>query len=240
MKFDNLNTLYMEHEGPPNCYGDSCAETSRFWHLLYIREKVINNGIMIHPSIQPIQQDIRTSLNNFITDKGYIRHPLVPEDWKETDFTSDQGMPLYLAFDKWNLVDEQTQMYNRLKENKWRTGNGDIIAPPFIAILLRPKYKYLADLIIFFQAFIMKFFPYRWNDGKKCIESTENSSGDYLNFVHAVFNSIYYGDTFISKWTRKLFTKEFINGKLEHYYKPETNVRWLLDIYKEVVNKVFR
>jgi hypothetical protein len=239
MYFDNV-AIYMEQNQPPGSYGDSCAETSRYFHLLKVREKkgLDNSHLPRHT-----KAEAQESLAYFRTDTGYVRHHNIPEDWKEGDFTSDQAMPLFMCYDKWDMPNYSLEMMLRLKAADYKTGNGDIIALPFVAVLYREPgiwYNYVNDTLILGTALVLKYLPFRWNEVDKKFERTIESSADWLNFLHAMFNQEYYGHTFVSKLTKKLFTKEELYAKLEHYYKPEPNSAWLLLAYKELLEEIYK
>lgn len=244
MYFDNV-AIYMEQTQPPGSYGDSCAETSRYFDLLRVRE---SKGLSNEHLPRHTEKEAKESLTYFRTDSGYVRHHNVPEDWKEKDFSSDQAMPWYLATEKWDMQAQANEMRSRIVSNDYRTGNNNVIALPFAAVIYRKNGSfdlYLTDLVILGQALLLKYFPYRWNEakankGEYPIESTKDSTADWLNFLHAIFNQEYYGHTFISTFTKSLFTKEELYSKLEAYYKPEPNAEWVLEAYKEVIDRMFK
>ncbi len=70
--------------GDPGNLGDSCAETSRYAHLKMLLD----------------DYKLDVNLNTFVTPLGYIRHPDVPDSWKEKNTSEDQVKPLFLAFQK--------------------------------------------------------------------------------------------------------------------------------------------
>lgn len=206
MKYDDYGTLVMEHVDFPGSVGDSCAETARYRHLIMCAG---------HPlKLEP--------LDKFITDKGYIRHPDSP--WREDDFSSDQALPLYLALRKFEHVSPRAEeMRNRIKSAGWKTGNGDLISPLFFALLV--KNDTLLFLALLAQALIFKI-PWRWNDEKRTIESSEGSSCDYLNWFHA---ALYINP----RYRRWMVSDAKLISMVEHYYKNEPNSGWVVNAYKE-------
>lgn len=213
---DELGLLKMEASGYPPNIGDSCAETSRWLHLLELLHKDDN----VNPDI----------LYKFMTDKGFVRHPNAPErdtngdSWREDDFTSDQGLPLYLAAKSYDLTSLENNIKTTIKSNYFRTGNGDFVNPIFFAVLINSKW--LLNIVLFFQILVFKF-PFRWSDSKKQFERSEGSSADYLNFIHALFYS--------SKWVRKFVNPEKLLKKVIDYYKDEPNSKWIMDLYYELL-----
>lgn len=209
MKYDDYSCIIMEHVGFPGNVGDSCAETSRYKNLL------MYTGRPQH--LEPLQQ--------FITDKGYVRHPDSP--WREDDFSSDQALPLYLALKKFKHVSPAAeQMKARIKDAGWKTGNGDFISPLFYALLV--ENKTLLFIALMTQALLFKF-PWRWNDEKHWFESTKGSSCDYLNWFHAAL------EIDSSKWRRRMISDDKLIEMVKHYYAGEPRSDWVVNQYIEAI-----
>jgi hypothetical protein len=142
MYFDTHGAIVMEQNAPddPGRFGDSCAETGRYFHL--------------HDGVHPV-------LRIFVTPTGYVRHPEAP--WREDDFSGDQAVPFYLAADP--LLREEFE--ERVKAAGWKTGNGDYLALIWISIFYQAKGKqsWLTDLPILAQAFWLRFFSWTYDDG---------------------------------------------------------------------------
>lgn len=209
MFIDSYMVLVMEHSSYEGNRGDSCAETSRYVHLKML--------------LGDYYMDV--NLNTFVTPLGYIRHPEVPEDWKEKDFSEDQGKPLYLAFKKAGFH-QADQMKKRIKDAGNRMGNGDLITPGFWGIL--HDSKLLVNMSVLIQSLIFKL-PYRWSDSKKWFEKSEGSSADYLNHIHMAVYS--------PKWIRRLVNKEVLKNKIKDYYSIEPNSQFVIDLYNQVIEK---
>lgn len=211
MKFDENQLILSGADSSPADMGDSCAETSRYAHLL-----------------QKLNTELPMDLNAFRTESGYVRHPspLLPVDWRESDFSSDQALPLYLAMRNTRYGFGADEMKRRIREAGWKTGNGDYVSPMFFALLVDSKL--LINLTVAAQA-LMFSIPFRWSDSKKRFESTNDSSGDYLNWFHA---SLY-----ASPWIRKLVSKETLWAKITHYYRNEPDNTELLDSYRKVLER---
>lgn len=214
MKIDSYNTLVMEHVSWPGNIGDSCAETSRYLHLLHVLNR----------------QLIKLDLNQFVTNLGFVRHPTAPakddngDSWREDDFSSDQGLPLFLAA-KCSNLGLANIIKDRIKENKYRTGNGDLIAPMFYSLMYC---NWLTSIFVLFQALLFKL-PFRWSDSENKFEEMEESSADYLNWIHTAI--------YAPKWIRKLISKNILKQKVREYYLPEPNVKFLINLYDEVIDK---
>lgn len=210
MRFDEYGLILSGADSSPADMGDSAAESSRYVHLK-----------------QQINETPPIVLSFFRTETGYVRHPspLLPADWRESDFSSDQALPLFLAMRNTRYQLGSDEMYRRIKEAGWRTGNGNLVSPMFYSLLTNSKT--LLNLTIIAQALIFKI-PFRWSDSKRKFETSEDASGDYLNFFHA---SLY-----ASKWARWFVSKATLVAKIEHYYRNEPNSADLVNLYKQVID----
>lgn len=203
MKIDELGCLVMEGSSPEGNLGDSCAETAR----LFLLNK--NNPYFL-------------DLQRFRTMKGYVRHPNAI--WREDDFSSDQALPLFLAMNPYL----SHEMFLRIVEAGYKTGNGTYVSPGFYALL--KGNQWLINMTLWIQTLIFKF-PWRWSDERKWFEKSEGSSGDYLNWIHA--------SQYAFPWVRNLIKKETLKQKVRDYYKPEPNSAWLINLYDEFINEHF-
>lgn len=225
MKIDKYKTIIRESEFWPGSIGDSCAETSRYEHLVSILEAA-------GPEVD---------LHQFVTATGFIRHPTAPikddkgKSWRETDFVSDQALPLFLASQA-SDPSIANIMRARIRQAGWRTGNGDLVSPGLFALLTNRIW--LLNICTVVQGLIFKF-PWRWNDEKKALERSNKSSADYLNWIHA---SIHGG------WlTRKMVFKSTLKAKIRNYYQApqkdpnlvEPNTQWIVDLYDQAIDKYF-
>lgn len=207
MFVDGYFTLVREQTGPPGCYGDSCNETSR--------------AVVVHRFLKHWSEEI-LDLEKFVTENGYVRHPESP--WREDDMPTDQMLPLFLAAKKTGNKELTGLIINDIKKNKFRTPNGQLVHPIFLAFLTDNKLG--IELCLAAQAAFFKI-PWRWNDQKKQIESSSNESSDYVNWL------VYALD---STWAYKLIPKETLKKKVWEYYKPEPNSQWLIEIYEKAIN----
>lgn len=212
MKSDSFGCLISEQGDYPSNLGDSCAETCRALHMRHWLK-----AYTIIPFL---------SYYKFITESGYVRHPNAPHDWREDDFTSDQALPLFVFLKASHSEDLKLQMISRIRENNWKTGNGDLVTPIFFSLLIESKW--LLNFCLIIQTLLFKL-PFRWSDSKKKFESMENMSGDYLNFIHA--------SAYASPIVRKLISQTKLKDRVRHYYKDEPNCAWLIALYDEFIEK---
>ena len=204
-----VSEIYPDDTGFIPNRGDSMANTSRWVHL----ETILRISATHH------------QLAQFVSPTGYLRHPskIMPKDWCESDSSTDQCLPFYIAA----RYDESQQMYDRIKAAGWRTGNGDLISPLFYAILNNSQWK--IDLCILGQIALFSI-PYRWSDSKKWFESSKDSSADFLNWFHCL--------PLASSWVKKLINKNHVRAKIQMYFFGEPRVYWLLDLYDKAIEKV--
>lgn len=172
MIIDKFGCVIMEHSSWEGNRGDSAAETSRYAHLKMLLGDYKQNY----------------NLKSFIVPGlGYIRHPELldfkdnkGDSWSYDDFSSDQALPLYLAFRK-ECSCCVKGMQDRISDNWYRTGNGDLITPGLFAEL--KDSQVLRSTLLLGQQLIFKL-PVRYNDEKQGFEPNENSVCDYLNYIH--------------------------------------------------------
>lgn len=226
MIIDKFGCVIMEHSSWEGNRGDSCAETSRYAHLKmllgdykqnYNLGRFIElNGFLRHPELE-----------NFIDDKG--------NSWGVTDFTSDQMLPLYLSLRKNSDYVSTSLIENRIKDNWYRTGNGDLITPGLFAEL--KDSQVLRTTLLLGQQLIFKL-PARWNDEKQGFEANENSVCDYLNYIHLV--------VYAPKWIRDLGpSPQKLYDAICKYYEPEINYKYsdqclemdIIELYRQVLEK---
>lgn len=209
---DQYKTLVMEHCSFPGNIGDSCAETGRYKHLLDTVEEF----------------GLEVDLNAFITEEGFVRHPTAPEkddhgdSWRETDFSSDQALPLFLG-GKGSIT---RIVGERIKAAGYKTGNGDFVSPIFFALLTGRFW--LVDLCIIGQL-IAFALPWRWSDQYNRFEEMKESSADYLNFIHAAI--------YAHPWIKKLLPKNKLKQKIRDYYQVEPNSEFLIALYDRVIDE---
>lgn len=217
MKFDKYELIILEQnpEGDPGNLGDSFAEIFR-WGVL---SAFINKFEKFHElTLTIIVNRLMNAYVRLTTPTGYLRHPDAP--WREDTMTSDQLWPGVVALDLWEMKSFKTEIINRISNNKWRTGNGDLISPPFLAAIKRPSA--LHDLALLGQIALFKL-PYRWNDERRWFEKNSNSSCDYLNFFIGLIHCEMRGHTWVSRLAKKLTKPKLLREKIESYYSSEPN-----------------
>jgi len=214
MYFDHHGAIALEQSAFPGSIGDSCAETSRY---LLVSNPTFGQLAVIW---------------KFETPEGYVRHPESP--WREDDFSGDQALPLYLVFDWYGLGEERERFENRLRDNGWKTGNGDYISPLFMSAIRRAhgRQNWLTDLPILFHALGARYFPYRWSDSKKTIERNDDHTADWLNYYHVLLQAKRRGPTWVSRLAAKITPHSMIMEKIKSYYAIEPNHQFLIDAYQ--------
>lgn len=202
MKIDSLGCVVMEQSSPEGNLGDSCAETARYAHLKMLLGDYVADY----------------DLNQFITPLGFVRHP--NSIWREDDMSSDQMLPLLLAIRR-NEDARQLIIHSRL--SNYHTGNGDIVSPGLFAELVDSQT--LRTLFLLGQLLLWKL-PYRWSDSKNMFEANEESSADYLNFIHIA--------VYAPRWLRKRIGPSKLMFKVRDYYFLEHTTLWIQVLYNQV------
>jgi hypothetical protein len=209
--FDKYNFVALDQCGFPGNIGDSCAETCRLINLQrYIGEN-------------PVTQ--YANLFNFITPNGFLRHPDAPEGWRENDFSSDQALPFLLAARSFSLSYLVNTIEKRIKEDHWKTGNGDFVSPLFYASL--KDSDLLKNITLLGQAALFKM-PWRWSDEHNKFEENSESSADYLNWINVAIHQ--------PQWVRNLISKEKLFDKVTKYYASEPQAL-AVAAYSKALNK---
>lgn len=221
MKYDRFEVLEKElvvpEEHKKSNVGDSCADTCR---ALVLGAK-------------------KGAWANFITHKGYIRHPSLSEEgpkWDERDFSNDQFLPLLMVMlldPFYSQIFDITQKNNILKIHGTET---------FLSVgcwaLLRKQF-WLLNVANIIQGWIFRF-SYRWSDSEEAkkkiwrFEKSENESADYLNFI-----VIYVFLKRMGKWATLNRPKEECLQKVREYFilneKPEPNSEWVVELFERAL-----
>lgn len=223
MRIDQYKTVIREQYAPgePGDRGDSCADTAR---------------------LKVLSPELGVDLTHFRTMKGYIRHEETPEDWKETDFTSDQATPLLMAYDLYAEYSHLAiEMRTRLSAT-YNTGNGDVVSPGLFFLV--KKDFHLLGLTALLQAFLF-LVPLRWSDAEnlKWWQRFQwgGDDGDYLNWIVTLE---YLWTRWDIRWPTHLcyrmrsparaFKKAF------NYHIPQPKSDWVMDIYSKHLDEVRR
>lgn len=221
MFIDELKTLVREQNPPwdPGRYGDSSYETSSY----QLARFELGDYLFV------------TDLTQFVTPIGTIRHPKVPDDWKETDMTTDNEILLYMASKRAGLP-QANFIKNKVISRGYRTGNGDFISPGYLAEL--NDWQSLRCVSLAVQSLFFKI-PVRWSDASKepwykfwhHIESSKDACDGYVHWMHCAVNA--------PKFVRKMISKETLKSKIRLYYKKEPNSQWIIDVLDQVIDRYF-
>lgn len=223
MKYDRFTALVREKDLPPEHQkanlGDSCAETCR--------------AIVLGAD--------KGGWGNFITSKGYIRHPDLANEgpaWDERDFSNDQFLPLLMVM----LMDKFYSQVFDITQNKNKTkiyGTNTILSAGCWALLR--KQFWLLNLVNIVQGWIFSI-PYRWSDSEEAkkkfwrVERSEGESADYLNYIVT-----YVFLKKMGKWATLNRPKEECLQKVKAYYLLghdfEPNSEWIVDLYEKALNE---
>lgn len=216
--------------GDPGRLGDSCHNTARHLHLqqllvtLKSKPAAASFGSILEWNGEAwIYVTSSEVIKIFITSKGYIRHPDVPDDWKESDTPNDLLIPLLIALESYNHWGAANQMRDRIKANGWRCGNGDLVNPILFALIKRSKW--LLNLALIGHA-ILSYQPIRWSDEHKRLEWDTKASADFINWAHACWH--------IKSPAFHLVSHKRFMEKIEGYFASEPNSLWIVEMYREV------
>jgi hypothetical protein len=223
MKLNNLGLLIMEQESSPGCWGDACAENSRYITL----SNLLKNSTNIN-------------LNLFVSAQGVVRYPGPPGIWGANDTSDDQVSPLIAATSLIQPILCKT-IISQVESNGYKTGNGKYIHPQSYAQLKRAqgsKFQGLLDWTIVIQALLFKI-PIYWNDGTKSFQTTANDYADYLNYINFLAFAKQKRWTLACSIATKIVSANTAMSKVKQYYLPEPNVQWLLDIYQSAITKIW-
>ena len=152
----------------------------------------------------------------FFKDGKIIRHP----QCTYTDISQDQLLPLYLCLNLYDLP---------------------ILLSIYKSIDIYSEFKNYIGPKVLGQAYIFKF-PWRWNDGKKCIESTDKSACDYLNFICQILYAEVSGKSnWMIRQAMRVIPAEKAKAKVHMYYlegdDAEPNSLWLVNLYFQAIDK---
>lgn len=235
MRIDEFNTVVREKDGYPGDIGDSCADTAR----LFVLDPLT------------LFYDHLLNLDVFWTPRGYVRHPLAPErdekgeSWREEDFSSDQALPLLLAYEvSRNIL--RTNLANRLRIAGWRTGDGNLVSPGLYAlskfVLSRDRvWLHVLGLINLVQALLF-LVHVRWSDderhtGWRRIQWGGNE-GDYLNW-HVINDFLWLTGVY---WPLaicyRIWTPRTVYAKVKAYYASQPNHEWYLAPWRQSLNAI--
>lgn len=209
MHFDKDNLLVSDIGTFPGNIGDSAANTGRY--------------VTLSLSAKP-------NLALFVTISGVLRHPTSP--WRENDTSSDQVAPLLNACSLMQPLLANI-IISQIKEQGYKTGNGDYITLGLLASMRRHEKKsflWLSDLAILGQA-ISFYLPITFENGK--FTRNTNTSND-LNFTDYIKYASQYGKmTWPLKLAKLIMPRRKVLDNIKKYFMPEPNVSWLLALYEQ-------
>lgn len=190
--------IVLEQCGWPGNIGDSAAETGRA-AVLGVR------GL---------------NLAQFRTDAGYVRHPTAPEGWRESDFSNDQALPLYLGFHGAPFLDLhlRSEMRDRYKGK---------LVPPGFRFSLDGK-LWAAAWAVRVQGWLFAL-PYRWSDSKRWFERMDSSSADFLNYFVTI--------VWLHRRGYRVKPRPETMDKIRSYYLVEPNA-FIVEYYEKAMQEV--
>lgn len=218
MRIDEHNVLIIEKDGPPGDLGDSCAETGRF--------VVLSNYVVGRFEATTLNLDAFIGRNG-----GFVRHPDVPEDWKEKDFTSDQGINLLMAYYVMSMGIGGG--FNYCASNmKWFTAKYNKISSPGVMALARKK-LHILNWINALQGLVFRL-PLRWSDAKGWFDKSHDSSADYLNWIVVAA----FLDSVGVKPILNVDRRE-LESKILSYYSNQQNTKLVTDLYMAATEMLY-
>ena len=142
--FDDDGLIYKTENDGSRGYGDSCCQTMRYHHLLFVRKKMgIDN-----PSNLPYSLDsdlLRSYLKFLDHDDLLIRAPrhLLPPEWPDPvkDFARDQHDPLLMAMGRQAPIYQSIirRQIKAFQARHWFYQNLDAPIPQTFSILRRAQ-----------------------------------------------------------------------------------------------------
>lgn len=216
MRLDQYNVLIIEKDGPPGDLGDSCAETGRY--------TVLSEFTQYFPYGRQL------SLDRFIgRNDGFIRHPDVPEDWKEKDFTSDQGINLLMGYDVNGIAGAFNYCAQRMK--LFTSKYNKVSSPGVFAVATRRLT--LLRWLNWAQGLAFKL-PLRWSDAKGWFDKSHDSSADYLNWIVVCAYLKSKGREPILNVDRTV-----LEEKVRSYHANQQNVALIIALYMAASKKLY-
>ncbi len=240
MIFDEYGLIRMEKDGLPGDIGDSCAETFRYFHLRALLEPAAKEDNNIRKSVLLAMTNVRTNI-------GYLRHPLAPEkddkgaNWREPGFSHDQFKAMYMALRAFGFTGFTGEAERRIKSNWYRTGDNNLIHPSYFTYSKRAhgRQNNMSDFPLIAQAYLLLKVKKRWNDEKKELEETKDSSCDWLNFFQMLIQAEMLGHTKYSQKAKEMVTPIQVIEKISSYYASQPNSEWIVSCYDQAVKKVW-
>ena len=213
MKIDHLGCVVREKPRAPQDeianLGDSCAETAR--------ALIFGRNVFVHQFIVGLHD-------------GYVRHPdlVSVEGWGVDDMSSDQALPLLMAFDL-NEYPVNAQIFR--DKNRWRIAGTKTFLSVGLWALVRKQF-WLLNLANVVQGWLFNL-SWRFGDGGK-LERSEGKVQDFLNYIV----------TYV--YLRKMGKRATLNQSMErclravetYYLKGddhEPTSEWVVELYRKAL-----
>jgi hypothetical protein len=120
MIIDEYGLIRTEHDTMPGAIGDSCAESARYY--------LLKKGLYQMTKAEEV--NFARAFRHLRTDQGYLRHPLAPEGWRESDFVTDQALhfisPFKPAMRSWL---KRCSPEFELLTGHWGSGGNQLLPP---------------------------------------------------------------------------------------------------------------
>lgn len=205
MRLDNYGELVSEiwPEGNVANLGNCMAETARYYNLY--------RSLQIGLPPKPV------NLTGFATLTTYLQSldPACPSDWT---VSSDQLLPLYIAYDKIN-PGYAKEMKHRIFKNWFRTPDNNLTSLPFLVLLILPRG--ILNVVVFLQALSLRI-PFSW----------DQKTATHLNWFQTAL--------LCPLWVRKSMPATSLIAQISQYYSNEPNSGGLLNLYRVAIQKAYQ
>jgi len=255
--FDSNGLIWVPEDDGTKGYGDCCAETMRYHHLLRMRSVLgISNKDLPYSSFI----DLRNAYYLFRTLPGILmRGPwgTLPEAWGDPvkDFSRDQTDPTFMALGHNYTEDLLDEMLKAHRKRFYFYQNKDLPTPQSLNIIRRAKGEKpsaVYDMGLWVTTLARCGTLPSYDLGlKKWTWGAPDDVEDDINLIHALLQAGYCGHTWVSKaamkkyaldrtvteGTTKLGEKNKIMGAIALYYSEDNP--GLIDVYRPIIEKLF-
>lgn len=236
MLIDKLGLFYKIEDDGSKGYGDSCAETMRYWHLKYFRYFVGIDPQLSEDDWKVLQSEFANVSTKFFhnkTEYNLVRAPvgLLPREWGDPvkDLPGDQQDPFVMASGAWHCQFNVIGIYEaQQKRFLYRYQNGDLPKPNTGNIFRRAlvqKPSLLGDLGLWGTVLTRCGKLPFWDSGlKRVMFGNPNDVADDLNLVHSFMQCYYAGQTKASISAKAYYIKNRIKS-FGSYPKDQVVIR---------------
>jgi hypothetical protein len=255
-KFDENGLIYREELNGSRGYGDSCAESMRYFHLIYSRAILLGNASL--PAHAPRFKDLMSVMANyFVSPTQIVRAPvhLLPPEWPDpiSDIPGDQTNPMMLCLGITGFEDIRDPFFN-VHYKRLRYQNGNLMTPHAFNIMRRSKFEKPSSFLDYglYGTVLARcgYLPF-WDAGKKAIEfGNPDDVADDINLIHCFLQAEYRGTTSVSKKALEKYKRDRVEslgttelgfnkklmGAVAWYYKTSP---WLTELYEPMVNYLY-